>query len=77
MFQDQKPLTIPHCKTKIKECKVDKDYYMVLIRRKNLLSEMISPKFSVHNTLITTFGLVRNEYSGVFTNIITLNDLFS
>ena len=60
-----------------KEFKVDKDYYMVLIRRKNLLSEMISPKVSVHNTLITTFGLVRNEYSGVFTNIITLNDLFS
>ena len=60
-----------------KEFKVDKDYYMVLIRRKNLLSEMISPKVSVHNTLITTFGLVRNEYSGVFTNTITLNDLFA
>lgn len=60
-----------------KEFKVDKDYYMVLIRRKNLISEMISPKISVHNTLITTFGLIRNEYSGIFTNVITLNDLFS
>lgn len=59
-----------------KEFKVDKDYYMVLMRRRSLLSEKVSRKVSVHNTLITTFGLIRNEYSGVFTNVITLDDLF-
>ena len=31
---------------------------------------------SVHNTLITVFGLKNNEYSSVFTNVITLDDLF-
>ena len=27
-------------------------------------------------TLITTFGLTHNEYSGAFTNVIVLDDLF-
>ena len=28
------------------------------------------------NQLITTFGLFRNKYSGVFTNVVTLDELF-
>ncbi len=35
-----------------------------------------SPKISVYSTLITTFGLKHNEYSGVFNNVITLDELF-
>ena len=31
---------------------------------------------SVRGTLITTFGLKRNEYGGVFTNVVLLDDLF-
>ena len=30
----------------------------------------------VRNTLVTTYGIDKNEYSSVFTNIITLDDLF-
>ena len=56
---------------------VNKDYYHVLLHRQELLAKEISPKFSIHNTLITTFGLTYNEYSGIFTNVITLDDLFS
>ena len=37
----------------------------------------VSPKMTIRSTLITTFGLMQNEYSGVFTNVITLNDLFA
>lgn len=55
---------------------VDKEYYQVLLHRQEILSTEISPKISVHNTLITTFGLVYNEYSGIFSNVITLDDLF-
>ncbi|MBR4862531.1 MAG: ATP-binding protein, partial [Firmicutes bacterium] len=55
---------------------VDKDYYKVLLHRQELLMKEISPKISVHSTLITTFGLFYNEYSGVFSNVITLDDLF-
>lgn len=55
---------------------VDKAYYQVLLHRQNLLQKEITRKFSVHNTLITTFGLSYNEYSGIFSNVITLDDLF-
>ena len=56
--------------------KVDKEYYKTLIKRQELLQREIPPKYSVHNTLITTFGLSYNEYSGVFSNVINLDDLF-
>ena len=55
---------------------VDKNYYRVLLSRPERIKEMVSPKISIHSTLITTFGLKHNEYSGVFTNVITLDDLF-
>lgn len=56
--------------------KVDKDYYAKILRRQSILSECVSPKMAVHSTLITTFGLINNEYSGAFVNTITLDDLF-
>lgn len=55
---------------------VDKSYYRVLLSRPERLRELISPKTSIYNTLITTFGLKKNEYSGVFVNIVTMDDLF-
>lgn len=56
--------------------KVDKDYYRILLSRPERIKEHVSPKVSVYNTLITTFGLRHNEYSGIFTNVVTMNDLF-
>ena len=47
-----------------------------LLRRQEALARHISPKSVVHSTLITTFGLTHNEYSGAFTNVVTLDDLF-
>lgn len=66
------------CEIKItsEDFTVDKSYYRVLLSRLDRIKEMVSPKISIHSTLITTFGLKRNEYSGVFTNVITLDDLF-
>ncbi len=55
---------------------VEKEYHRVLLYRQELLSKEVSPKFSIHNTLITTFGLNYNEYSGIFSNVITIDDLF-
>ena len=55
---------------------VSKDYYHTLLHRLELLSREISPKFTIHNTLITTFGLTYNEYSSAFSNVVTLDDLF-
>lgn len=55
---------------------VDKNYYAVILRRQEILAEEVSRKAAIRSTLITTFGMLHNEYSGVFTNVITLDDLF-
>ncbi len=57
------------------EFSVDKDYFLKVNRRTNLFYGHISKKYSIMNTLISTFGLKRNEYSSVFVKEITLNDL--
>lgn len=58
------------------EFEVDKDYYKTLLNRETLLSKELPAKMVVRNTLITTFDLKRNEYSGVFTNVILMDDFF-
>ncbi|MBR2836485.1 MAG: AAA family ATPase [Coriobacteriales bacterium] len=58
------------------EFAVDKNYHFTLIRRGNLLKEIIPKRAFAHNTLITTYGLKRNEYYSDFTQVITLDDLF-
>ena len=55
---------------------VNQDYYRILLRRKEILAETFSRKASIHCTLITTFGLRKNPYSDIFTDVMTLNDLF-
>lgn len=56
---------------------VTKDYYRTLLHRQTLLQQQISNKQIVHPIAITTYGLTQNEYSSFFTNVITLNDLFT
>ena len=56
---------------------VNREYYKKIMHRQELLASEISRKTAIHSTLITTFGLTYNEYSGVFTNVITLDDLFA
>lgn len=56
---------------------IDKAYHAKIAHRKNLLLERIPRKMSIHSTLITTYGLTYNEYSGDFINVVTLDDLFA
>lgn len=56
--------------------KLDKENFLKVNRRANAVKEKISKKASIRNTLVTTYGIDKNEYSSVFTNIITLDDLF-
>lgn len=55
---------------------VDKSYYHDLLHRQELLVDIISPKVSVYQTLISTYGLNQNEYSSVFTQVVCMDDLF-
>ena len=54
----------------------NKDCHFALVRRERLLREIVPKKASIHNTLITTFGLKHVEYFSDFVNTITLDDLF-
>lgn len=56
---------------------VNKEYHLVLENRREILSSMIPKKAVVHNTLITTYGLKKNEYAGDFINVVLLDDLFA
>ena len=56
--------------------KVTKEYHLKINRRSNLIKEKVPKKYSIMNTLISTYGLYKNEYYYSFTNSITLEDLF-
>lgn len=56
---------------------VSGDYYKKIASRANKLHEELPKKYIVHSTLITTYGLSYNEYSGAFQQVITLEDFFS
>lgn len=58
------------------EFSVNKEYHFTLVRRKEMLLEKVPKKATVHNTLITTYGLKHNEYFSDFINTVTMDDLF-
>lgn len=55
---------------------VTKAYERTLVGRYNLLGGMVPKRSTVNPVLVTTFGLVYNEYSGIFQNTVTLDALF-
>lgn len=58
------------------EFAVDKNYFQKINRRQKRLTELIPKRCVVHSTLVTTYGLSYNEYSGVFQQTITMDHLF-
>ena len=75
---ERKDNVINMCEAKFysEEFSVDRDYDMILRHRCAMLYGEISKKYVVNSTLITTFGLKQNAYSGAFSNVITMDDLF-
>ncbi|HAR80233.1 MAG TPA: ATPase [Succinivibrionaceae bacterium] len=58
------------------EFEVDKDYHLILERRKKILRELIPKRATIHNTLITTYGLRKTNYFGDFVHVLTIDQLF-
>lgn len=54
----------------------DKAYHDKLVDRQSMLEEVIPKGMVVHSTLITTYGLKYNEYSGDFDSVISMEELF-
>ena len=59
-----------------KDFVVDKDYHSKIEKRQEILERFISKGSVVHSTLITTYGLKYNEYSGDFDSVVIMDDLF-
>ena len=55
---------------------INKDYHLRINRRANLVKEKVPKRYSVMNTLISTYGIYQNEYIYSFANLIVLEDLF-
>ena len=67
------------CEMKLysEEFEVDNDYHLVRENRKRLLREIIPKKASIHNTLITTYGLKKKGYWSGYVRTVTIDQLFS
>lgn len=79
MLIDRNDNVVNMCEMKFynEEFSVDKSYHFTLMHRLNVLSEMIPKRKSIHSTLITTYGLTNNEYSGDFLQVVTMDALFA
>lgn len=78
MLINRKDNVVNMCEMKFynEEFSVDKAYHMTLAHRNNLLAGTLPRRSTIHSTLITTYGLKYNEYSGDFQQVITIDDLF-
>lgn len=57
--------------------RMNQNDHFALLRRQNALREKVRKKASIRNTLISTYGPARNEYSGDYVYSVTLEDLFA
>jgi hypothetical protein len=78
MIIERKDNIVNMCEMKFcsDDYEVNLDYHKTLEKRKKLLREKISKKAVVHNTLVTTYGLLHKGYYSDFVNVITMEDLF-
>lgn len=58
------------------ELTIDKQMDKQIRYRLSQLENEIKKKYSIRSVLITTYGLKNSEYNGIFSNVITLDDLF-
>ena len=59
------------------EYEIDAAYVRQLQRRVEVFRRETGTKSALHTTLITTYGLIRNEYAAQVQSVITMEDLFT
>lgn len=74
--RDDRLINLCECKFSMKDFTIDKDYDRKLRERQAAFVEETGTRKATLMTLVTTFGLKRNEYSGRIQSTITSDDLF-
>ncbi|MBR5744509.1 MAG: ATP-binding protein, partial [Muribaculaceae bacterium] len=71
--------TVNLCEMKfsIGQFSIDKDYESNLRNKLSKFVEHTKMKKSIQITLITTYGIKNNQYSGIVNNQVTLDNMFS
>jgi hypothetical protein len=64
------------CKYSIHEFTVTKEYERALRNKIAVFAEETGALKALHTTMITTYGVKRNEYSGIVQSEVTMDDLF-
>ena len=75
---DRRDHVINLCEMKysIDEYIIDKEYDKALRNKISTFVETTKTKKTIQTTLITTYGLKPNKYSGIINNVVVLDDLF-
>ena len=55
---------------------IDKKYDAELRRKLDVFANETKCRKALHTTLVTTYGLAKNEYSGRIQNVVTMDSLF-
>jgi hypothetical protein len=76
---DRKDGVINLCEMKYSqsEFEVSKEYDADIRRKLAIFEHSTKTRSAISMVLVTTYGLQRNRYSGIFQNVITMEDLFS
>ena len=70
-------INLCECKFSSSDFIIDKEYDRKLRERQTSFIAETKTRKPTLMTLVTTFGLKRNEYSGRFQSVITSDDLFA
>lgn len=76
IIRDDRIVNLCEMKFAAGEYVIDKDEEQKLRRRIEALASTLSPRQSIHLTLITTFGLAYGKHSGVVQKQVVMEDLF-
>ena len=76
IVRDDRVVNLCEMKFLSKEYEPQSDDEMKLRARIATLQEHLSPKQTIHLTLVTTVGLKHNAHSGIFQQTVTISSLF-
>jgi len=57
--------------------KIDKDYDAKLRSKVNVFRSVTGTRLALHLTMITSYGVARNKYSGCVQSEVRMEDLFA